>query len=201
MLPKSVSDLLTMRDSGYKMKFLFFWGHRPQHDGGIGAGCLSQWWPSPFNVDGRHYATAEHFMMWSKAMLFGDETAAARILDAKHPSEAKALGRQVERFDEAAWERARFGIVVAGSIAKFSQHGDLRAFLTGTGNRVLVEASPMDRVWGIGLAASDPEAGDPARWRGANLLGFALMHARHHLSTMDIGAAAGVTADVEPPHV
>jgi len=196
MLPKTVSDLLTMLDSGYKMKFLFFWGHRPQHDGSIGAGCLSQWWPSPFNVDGRDYATAEHFMMWSKAMLFGDRDCAAKVLGTQHPSEAKALGRKVKPFDEAVWGRARFGIVVNGSIAKFSQHEDLKAFLLGTGNRVLVEASPVDRVWGIGLAATDPAAGDPAQWRGTNLLGFALMHARHHISTMDTSAAADVTADV-----
>ena len=193
MLATSVADLLTMQASGYKMKFLFFWGHQPQRDGGIGPGCLSQWWPSPFEVDGRRYATAEHFMMWSKAMLFGDEACAAEILAATHPSEAKSLGRKVKPFDDATWERERFGLVVAGSIAKFSQHADLKAFLLGTRDRVLVEASPRDRVWGIGLGASNPDAADPARWRGLNLLGFALMRARHHLSTMDsetIGAPA-----------
>jgi ribA/ribD-fused uncharacterized protein len=181
--PATVSDLITLRESGYKMKLLFFWGHRPQRDGSVGAGCLSQWWPSPFDVDGRRYATAEHFMMWSKAMLFGDEASATKILEAEQPGAVKALGRQVSPFDEAVWERERFGIVVRGSIAKFSQHADLKAFLLGTGDRVLVEASPVDRVWGIGLAATDPDAGDPASWRGANLLGFALMHARKHLAS------------------
>lgn len=185
MLATSVTDLLRLRDSGYKMRFLFFWGHQPQRDGGVGAGCLSQWWPSPFDVDGRRFLTAEHFMMWSKAMLFGDEAAAAEILGAEHPSTAKALGRKVKQFDEAVWERERFGIVVAGSIAKFSQHADLRAFLLGTKDLVLVEASPMDRVWGIGLAAADPQAEDPAQWRGSNLLGFALMRAREYLSNED----------------
>jgi len=190
MLPTSVADLITLQSEGTPVKFLFFWGHQPQRDGSIGAGCLSQWWPSPFDVDGRRFATAEHFMMWSKAMHFGDEARAAKILATEHPNVAKPLGRKVSPFDEAAWERERFGIVVAGSIAKFSQHADLRAFLVTTGNRVLVEASPVDRVWGIGLAASDPAAGDPARWRGSNLLGFALMQARHHLSSLDTRAPA-----------
>ena len=84
-------------------------------------------------------------------------------------------------FDQASWEAKRYDIVVSGSLAKFGQHDDLRAFLLGTGERVLVEASPVDRVWGIGLAADDPRADDPARWRGANLLGFALMAARDTL--------------------
>jgi ribA/ribD-fused uncharacterized protein len=179
--PTSVADLLTLQASGYKIKFLFFWGHQPQRDGSPGPGCLSQWWPSPFEVDGRRFATAEHFMMWSKAMLFGDEACAAEILEVDHPNLAKALGRKVKPFDVATWERERLGIVVAGSIAKFSQHADLKTYLLGTGNRVLVEASPRDRVWGIGMGASNPDATDPARWRGLNLLGFALMRARLEL--------------------
>jgi len=185
MLATSVADLLTMQASGYKIKFLFFWGHQPQLDGSIGPGCLSQWWPSPFEVDGLRFVTAEHYMMWSKARLFGDEATAAEILEVDHPNLAKALGRKVTPFDNTTWESERFGIVVAGNIAKFSQHADLRTYLFGTSNRVLVEASPRDRVWGIGMGASNPDATDPARWRGQNLLGFALMRAREHLSTVD----------------
>jgi ribA/ribD-fused uncharacterized protein len=121
-------------------------------------------------------------MMWRKARLFGDEATAARVLQVEHPNAAKTLGRGIANFDEDTWVRERFAVVVAGSIAKFGAHADLRAFLLGTGDRVLVEASPLDRVWGIGLAAADPAASDPARWRGLNLLGFALMHARHELA-------------------
>ncbi|MEV0396584.1 NADAR family protein [Polymorphospora rubra] len=181
MPTRTVDELVAARASGAKVKYLFFWGHQPQRDGSIGAGCLSQWWPAAFTVDGTRYATAEHYMMWSKAMLFGDADAAGRILAAGHPQRAKALGRQVRGFDEAGWAEHRYQIVVAGSVAKFGQHPDLRAYLLGTGERVLVEASPLDRVWGIGLAADDPRAADPARWRGPNLLGFALMDARDRL--------------------
>jgi ribA/ribD-fused uncharacterized protein len=176
--PGSVEELTRLVEDGHPVKYLFFWGHRPRREGSIGPGCLSQWWPAPFEVDGVRFATAEHYMMWRKAMLFGDTEVAAQILAAGHPHRAKALGRQVRDFDQPTWEQHRFDIVVAGSVAKFGQHDDLRAFLLATGERVLVEASPTDRVWGIGLATGDERAADPKTWRGLNLLGFALMQAR-----------------------
>lgn len=159
-----------------------FWGHRPQRDGSPGSGCLSQWWPAPFTVDDVRYPTAEHWMMAAKARLFGDADAEARILAARSPAEAKNVGGLVRGFDEERWAAERFGIVVAGSVAKFGQDPALRGYLLATGARVLVEASPVDRVWGIGLAAGDERATDPGRWRGENLLGFALMEARERLA-------------------
>ncbi|MFJ9716292.1 NADAR family protein [Streptomyces sp. NPDC101213] len=164
--------------TGARIKYLHFWGHRARPDGRVGASCLSQWWPSPFTVAGVEYRTAEHWMMAGKARLFGDAEAERRVLAAGHPSEAKKAGRLVRGFDEAVWERERFRIVVEGSVHKFGAHPELRGYLLGTGERVLVEASPVDRVWGIGLAADDAAAADPERWRGLNLLGFALMEAR-----------------------
>ncbi|MEU2182787.1 NADAR family protein [Streptomyces thermolilacinus] len=166
---------------GERVKYLRFWGHRPRPDGRIGASCLSQWWPSPFIVDGVRYATAEHWMMAAKARLFGDAEAEHQAVSAAGPAQAKRVGRLVRGFDEAVWKRERYGIVVAGSRHKFAQNAELRGFLLGTGERVLVEASPLDRIWGIGLAADDERAQDPARWRGLNLLGFALMDAREEL--------------------
>ncbi|MFH9007489.1 NADAR family protein [Streptomyces afghaniensis] len=167
--------------AGARIKYLHFWGHRPRPDGRIGASCLSQWWPAPFTVDGVEYATAEHWMMAGKARLFEDAAAERAVLSAAHPAEAKKAGRLVRGFDEAIWERERFRIVVEGSVHKFGAHPELREFLLGTGDRVLVEASPVDRVWGIGLSADDEAAADPERWRGPNLLGFALMEARDRL--------------------
>ncbi|MFE1035603.1 NADAR family protein [Streptomyces sp. NPDC058807] len=167
--------------AGERIKYLCFWGHRPRPDGRIGPSCLSQWWPSPFTVAGVEYATAEHWMMAGKARLFGDAEAERRVLAAEHPAEAKKTGRLVRGFDEAVWERERFSVVVEGSVHKFASDPALRGFLLGTGDRVLVEASPVDRVWGIGLAADDEAATDPERWRGPNLLGFALMAARERL--------------------
>jgi ribA/ribD-fused uncharacterized protein len=181
-MPRTVQDLVALHQAKERIRFVFFWGHRPQRDGSIGTGCLSQWWPSAFTVDGVRFATAEHYMMWRKALLFGDAEAAARIVAASHPRQAKMLGRRVRGFDEDTWAAERYGIVVDASVAKFGQDPDLRGFLIGTGERVLVEASPTDRVWGIGLAADDERCADPARWRGLNLLGFALMEARDRLS-------------------
>jgi ribA/ribD-fused uncharacterized protein len=113
--------------------------------------------------------------------LFGDDVMAERVLAAPHPHAAKALGGRVARFDQRTWDEHRFDIVVAGNLAKFGQHADLRAFLIGTGRRVLVEASPVDRIWGIGLTRDDPAASDPAQWQGLNLLEFALMQVRDAL--------------------
>ncbi|MEV4683742.1 NADAR family protein [Streptomyces kurssanovii] len=177
----TIDDLIRSTTAGQRVKYLHFWGHTPRRDGTVGAGCLSQWWPSPFEVGGVRYATAEHWMMASKARLFGDAEAERKALAAKSPAEAKKAGRLVRGFDDAIWERERFGIVRSGSVHKFGQDAALRDFLLATGDRVLVEASPMDRVWGIGLAADDERAQDPARWRGLNLLGFALMEAREEL--------------------
>ncbi|BBH66399.1 hypothetical protein ACTI_30840 [Actinoplanes sp. OR16] len=177
-LPLSLADLLTTKS---RVKYLYFWGHRPSR-GNVGPGCLSQWWPCRFTVDGSSFGSAEHYMMWRKARLFGDEASASKILAAKHPAEAKKLGRGVAGFSEDVWVRERFAIVTDASVAKFGADPALRDYLLGTRNRVLVEASPLDRIWGIGLAADDPRALDPARWRGLNLLGFALMKAREELA-------------------
>lgn len=167
--------------AGAGIKYLHFWGHRPRPDGRIGASCLSQWWPSPFVVDEVAYATAEHWMMAAKARLFADPEAQERVLAAASPAQAKKEGRLVRGFDDTTWERERFRIVVEGSVHKFASDPALGSFLLGTRSRVLVEASPMDRVWGIGLTADDEAATNPERWRGLNLLGFALMQARERL--------------------
>ena len=148
-----------------KTKYLYFWGHRPTANGTLSGSCLSQWWASPFEVDGVRYATAEHWMMAGKARLFGDDGAADRIVKASHPDCAKRLGREVRDFDQDRWDERRFDLVVEGNRAKFSQHPDLREFLLGTGERVLVEASPVDRIWGAGLAADDDRIPDGGRRR------------------------------------
>ncbi|MEO3744367.1 NADAR family protein [Plantactinospora sp. B5E13] len=180
--PGTVEELRALLADGAPVRYVFFWGHRPGRGGVVGAGCLSQWWPSSFTVDGVRYATAEHYMMAGKARLFGDEPIARQVLVAPSPGAAKALGQRVRGFDQSVWNAQRFDLVVAGNLAKFGQHPELRDYLVATGERVLVEASPLDQVWGIGLAADDPRAGDPAHWRGLNLLGFALMRVRSILA-------------------
>jgi ribA/ribD-fused uncharacterized protein len=121
-------------------------------------------------------------MMAEKARLFHDEATRALILQASHPDQAKKLGRRVQNFDEARWNAVRFEVVVRGNAAKFSQHPELRQYLLQTAPCVFVEASPVDAIWGIGLAQDHPNATNPAEWRGLNLLGFALMKVRDQLA-------------------
>lgn len=172
------SQTIARFDAGDPLEFLFFWGHRPNKSGNIGPSCFSQWWEQDFEVAGITYRTAEHWMMAEKARLFGDGAVLAQILATSSPAAAKNLGREVRHFDQPTWEAGRYGIVVAGNLHKFSQHAPLRNFLLQTGNRVLVEASPYDRIWGIGLAQSAPGIENPHAWEGLNLLGFALMEVR-----------------------
>lgn len=178
---RSQADLIAHLARGHAVKYLFFWGHRVPADGSVGKSCLSQWYEAPFMVGGDTYRTAEHFMMAEKARLFGDAASHARILAAGTPAQAKQLGRQVAGFDNTAWEATRLDIVVRANLAKFKQNPALGAFLQQTGSQVLVEASPVDNIWGIGLAATDDHASQPQRWKGLNLLGFALMEVREKL--------------------
>lgn len=181
-MARDVHALRAAVAQGGEPKFLFFWGHQPSKDGSITKTCFSQWFQAPFTVGDTLYRTAEHYMMAEKARLFGDVTIRSRVLAALTPAEAKKLGRQIQGFDEAVWERERFRIVVEANREKFGQNLPLREFLARTGDRVLVEASPVDSIWGIGLAADHADAGRPDRWPGLNLLGFALMEVRSRLS-------------------
>jgi ribA/ribD-fused uncharacterized protein len=180
-IPLDRASLLDAIARGRSFSFRLFYGHTPRRDGALSDAVFSQWWGAPFEVDGARYPTAEHWMMAGKARLFGDDEALAAILDAPTPAAAKALGRQVRGFDDARWAQRRFDLVVEGNVQKFGADPALRAHLLATEDSVLVEASPRDRIWGIGLSASHPDAQHPARWRGSNLLGFALVRARERL--------------------
>ena len=162
-------------------KFLFFWGHQPNKDGSISKTCFSQWWLSSFEVDKVIYKTAEHWMMAKKAELFKDHAILEKILQAKSPAEAKKFGREVKNYNETLWLAARFDIVKEGNYHKFSQNPELKTFLLNTKERVIVEASPVDAIWGIGMAGDHKDILNPEKWRGLNLLGFALMEVRDEL--------------------
>ena len=174
-------ELLRLIKQGERPNYLFFWGHKPLPDGEIGKPCFSQWWPASFSVGSFDYPTAEHFMMAEKARLFQDEETRMKILEAASPKIAKQLGRRVKNFDESVWQASRSEFVIEGNEAKFRQNPELSRFLVGTGDKVLVEASPTDRIWGIGMSADNEMATSPEHWRGLNLLGFALMEVRRRL--------------------
>lgn len=183
-VPLSLPELRAAVESGRVFRYVYFWGHTAK-SAVVDKACLSQWWPASFTLDGVTYASAEMYMMAEKARLMGDDETRAQILAAPDAKTVKAFGRAVRNYDESVWARERFDVVTRGSVAKFGQNADLRAFLVGTAlgddGAVLVEAAPNDAVWGIGVAESDPRARDPREWPGTNLLGFALMRARASL--------------------
>lgn len=158
--------------SGARGRFTFFWRQESP---------FSQWHPCEFEVEGQRFHCAEQSMMYGKAKLFGDEEIAARILEARTPKEHKALGRAVRGFEGAVWERERERIVYEGNRAKFTQNAGLLAALEATAGTELVEASPLDRIWGVGLSADNPRIQDPSQWRGLNLLGKVLTRLREDL--------------------
>ncbi|WP_202436446.1 MULTISPECIES: NADAR family protein [Vibrio] len=183
MLIQSNEDLLSAQRQGKEFKFVYFWGHRkPQQ--GIAKSCFSQWYEAPFYEGSKCFLTAEHYMMYQKAKTFDNHDIAEKILVCKTPGEAKKLGRNVVGFDEQIWREVRYNIVVQANVLKFSQHSDMKAFLSNTGDRILVEASPVDRIWGIGLSADDPKVEQVNQWQGLNLLGYALMKTRQLINEL-----------------
>jgi ribA/ribD-fused uncharacterized protein len=151
--------------------FVFFYG-----------GVYSQWYNSPFTVDGKKFLTAEHWMMFKKAETFKDDDIVKKIFTVEHPAEVKKLGRLVKNFDADKWAEVAFEYVVQGNVHKFSQNPEIRKLLEKNDGRVLVEASPTDRIWGIGVSEWDAKNAIPVKeWKGTNLLGYAIMEARARL--------------------
>lgn len=178
MDPMASRDALIRRSTaGSPLSMLFFWKPEPAAEP-PGAECLSQWYPSGFVHDETRYLTAEHWMMHQKALLFDDVAMAAKILREPSPARVQILGRGIGAYVQSTWIEHRVDIVTRGNLLKFQQSPELRRYLLDTAEAVLVEASPQDRIWSIGLAADDPHACDPRLWRGENLLGFALMRVR-----------------------
>ena len=182
---RHVKELFEFVRDKKRNEYLLFWGHTPKDPGVVNHTCLSQWYPSPFQYGSSPevYLTAEHFMMAEKARLFHDGKACDAILQAESPKEVKQIGRTVKNFDESQWRKSRMSVVIKGSFAKFSypKNNALKDFLIGTHGKILVEASPVDKTWGIGLAQGHPDVRFPSKWQGKNLLGFALMFVREVL--------------------
>ncbi|TQV72243.1 NADAR family protein [Aliikangiella marina] len=175
---KNKDELLAYLAREKRIKYVFFWGHTNKNKALVNKTCFSQWYPSSFELDGVTYQTAEHYMMAEKARIFGNSELVSKIIEATNPSKAKALGRQVTGFTNEIWNRHRFEVVVRGNLAKFSQNKTMKEYLLSTNRRVLVEASPADNIWGIGLTEDHKDASNPFKWKGLNLLGFALMEVR-----------------------
>ena len=164
------------------MEFVFFWRtgdirHEP-------ACCFSQWQYSEFVVGDLNFTCTEQYMMAFKAQLFGDKEIEKEILETHDPRRMKSLGRKVKNFDNQTWDKEKYSIVLNGNYYKFTQNKDMRDILIATGDKIIVEASPLDKIWGIGYSEKNPSACDPKSWRGLNLLGFALMEVRDEIKAM-----------------
>ena len=155
-----------------KEKFTYFWKSKSP---------FSNWYMAGFEVDGIRFNCSEQYMMYGKAKLFNDEEMATKILDAKQPGKQKALGRQVRNFRKERWDENAKSIVYRANEAKFMQNENLLKYLLKTRGTTLVEASPVDRIWGIGLTEDDPRAKNRIQWRGKNWLGEVLTQLREDL--------------------
>ena len=159
---------------------IYFWGHTPDPKK-MTAACFSQWYDCYFEVDGVQYHTAEQYMMASKARLFGDDEVLNEIMEAYSPHDYKKLGRKIHGFEQAPWNARKYDVVVEGNKAKFGQNPQLMEFLLSTGDAILAEASPYDKIWGIGIDRETALKGSVGQWQGENLLGCALMDVRDWL--------------------
>ena len=149
------------------------------------SGIYSQWNKSDFTVDGQKFTTAEQYMMYKKALLFEDEEVANAIMRTNNPREQKALGRKVRGFDTDVWNSVCREYVYEANYAKFTQDESLLKELMETGDREIVEASPKDRIWGIGLHYDDERVHDKSQWQGKNWLGEAIMRVRKELKVTE----------------
>ncbi|WP_223193054.1 NADAR family protein [Paenibacillus sedimenti] len=165
-----------------KLEFLFFWGHQPSNNGSITKTCLSQWWKEEFAIEIYKYCCMEQYMMAEKARVFEDKEMMEKILKSDNPKDIKEYGRKVSNFNEAIWARKRYSIVLNGNYAKFLQSERLMQFLLQTENKILIKASPYDKIWGIGMSSDDKAVNDPFECKGQNLLGFAIMEVRDELN-------------------
>ena len=151
--------------------------HNPDEENGY----LSNWYLSQFSINGIQFSSMEQYMMYKKAVCFGDKDMANKILATDDVAEIKAFGRLVANYNESYWNGVRQIVVFEGLTAKFSQNEDLKAKLKATDNSILAECAVKDRIWGIGLSMNNPDRLQIDKWKGQNLLGYALMMVRERL--------------------
>lgn len=177
----SVEQIRKAVSEGKKLDYILFWKPQLSMEEAVTKSCFSQWTKADFWSVANTYCCMEQFMMEKKAELFDDKEIQKQIMQSSEPKQIMTLGRKVRNFDETVWNEVKYSIVLNGNYLKFSQNSKLRAFLLSTGNDVLVEASPYDGIWGIKMEETNENVLNPSKWRGENLLGFALMEVRDEI--------------------
>mgnify|MGYP000875202273 CR=1 FL=1 len=158
-------------------QIIYFYGHKEHYQ----YAYLSNFYPSQFTDDDNFtYHWSEQYLMAYKAFLMNDLNTMERIMQTNNPYQCKKLGRQVKNWNQELWDQSKCNIMFDALYYKFSQNDDILQKLLSTGNSILAEASPRDRIWGIGLNINDAQSGK--KCRGQNLLGKALMRVRDYLS-------------------
>lgn len=144
-------------------------------------GHFSNWYPVSFTLNNMQFNCSEQYMMYMKAKTFNDQVSADKIMEAINPGVQKKLGKTVANFNNDEWDKVKEQIVYDACLAKYEQNKEIHDLLLDTKDLILVEASPYDKIWGIGLAEDDARATDESQWQGQNLLGIALMKVRSTL--------------------
>lgn len=176
MAEKARSEMLVNIPLGEE--YYFFYGSNSP---------FSQWYRSDFSIDGIHFSCAEQYMMYKKALLFDDDATANAIINSGYnPRQNKEQGRLIRGFNSDKWDKKKESIVRTGNYYKFLQNQEILTSLLETAPKILVEASPSDTVWGIGLSLDDPNRFHEYLWRGSNLLGYTLTSLRDELATMQV---------------
>jgi len=166
-------------------KYILFYG-----------GIFSQWYKSDFTIGDITYSSAEQYMMANKADVFNDSDSLKEIMATDDPRRQKAIGRKVKGFEPEKWNEVAKRVVLAANVNKFTASQELKKAILSTGNKIIVEASPYDKIWGIGLAPDDPKALDESTWEGTNWLGEAVMEARKIIRSLEsVGEFPGDTCN------
>jgi ribA/ribD-fused uncharacterized protein len=184
-------------EKGSDIDYIFFWGHTSKSTD-LTKSCFSQWSNHSFIINSITYSTAEHWMMANKALLFKSRNIYESILNEKDPKSIKQLGREIINFSDLEWNKYKYEIVKIGNFHKFNQNPKLKEFLLNTKDKIIVEASPSDSVWGIGLSEDQNDKWNVYSWPGKNLLGFALMEIRDKIKYL---SDIQLIEDLEPPWI
>lgn len=175
------NDIICSSPSLESNQVIAFWGHRQSKSGCISKSCFSQWWMSEFYYSSSKFICSEQFMMAMKARIFNDHDNYQLIMQSSDPNEMKSIGRKVANYNQAIWDEMKYDIVFRANYEKFIQNENIKEYLLSTEDKVIIEASPVDKVWGVGLAESDERILKPELWLGENILGFAIMHVRNEI--------------------